>query len=90
MAENKPISVYGIPELTSEEKAEQQEEYYKYLQALINAEKLNPDDDWEGVRATKLLRKIASSFLTEVQRKDLMALLDDGDDVSDLYDDEEE
>jgi len=78
MVEKITYSVYGIPPRTPEEREEDENEMYAYIKALVEAEKINPDDDWDGIRATKLLRKIAESPLREEQRKDLVALLDYG------------
>lgn len=68
------IMEYGI-KVTAEDIARWQNELFIYLQALINAEKLNPEEDYEGIREQKLLRRIAMADLTKEQRTTLTILL---------------
>lgn len=65
---------YGIV-LTPEDIKRNQENLYKYLEALINAEQLNPEQDWENIRETALLRQVAESDLEYLDRRKLVHLL---------------
>lgn len=65
---------YGII-LTQEDIEIRQNEYYIYLKALIKAEQLNPEEDWDNDRELKLLRRIAIGDLTKDQRIKLVFLL---------------
>jgi hypothetical protein len=74
--------MYGVPPRTPEQIAEEQELYFKYMKALIEAEKLNPEEDMDGIRERALLKRVAISGLTQQQRLSLAILLlgneDDG------------
>lgn len=74
--EVKNISVYGIPSLSREEVILMQHKLFMYLEALIRAERLNPESDYEGTREVGLLKKIATSDTTVEQRTTLMLLLE--------------
>ena len=55
----------------------QQEREYLYLEALIKAEQLNPNDDYDGERRYDLLKKIAKSGLDlRPYRNNLIDLLE--------------
>lgn len=68
-------SIYGIPEMTKEERREYYQRIYNYLEALINAEKLNPQRDFDGSRELSLLKKIALCDCEYFQRQKLVLLL---------------
>lgn len=69
------MSIYGIPDPTPEEIEKRQNMVYNYLKALIDAENLNPETDWDGVIETRLLKKIAIADLNQDQRTELTILL---------------
>lgn len=74
--EEKTFSVYGNIVDPEWEKQRQIKEY-TYLEALINAEKLNPEQDWEGERRYELMKKIAQSDLSvRPDRNKLISLLE--------------
>lgn len=68
-------SIYGIPEMTKEERRAYYQRIYDYLEALINAEKLNPQSDYDGSRQLGLLKKIALCDCEYFQRQKLVLLL---------------
>jgi hypothetical protein len=93
--ELKPISVYGILPLTSEQILLQQHRLFMYLEALIRAERLNPERDEDATRELLLLKRIATSDTTVVQRVSLILLLEgnepnEEDDEDDDNDEQEE
>lgn len=94
--EIKSYSVYGIPPLTPEEIIRRQYALFLYLEALIRAERTNPDNDYDGVWRVGLLKRIAMSDLVVEQRTTLTLLLfgnepveADGDEDVDDFEDEE-
>lgn len=70
------MSSYGII-LTPEDIQRMNNELFVYLKALISAEKLNPEDDYDNEREIQLLTKIALSDLPYFMRNDLVTLLND-------------
>lgn len=70
------MSSYGII-LTPEDIQRMNNDRFNYLKALINAEKLNPDDDYDSEREIAILTKIALSDLPYFMRNDLVTLLND-------------
>jgi hypothetical protein len=87
--ELKPISVYGILPLTPEQILLQQHRLFMYLEALIRAERLNPESDYEGIRKIELLKRISMSDTTVVQRVSLLLLLE-GNEPNEPNEEEEE
>lgn len=69
------ISGYGIPQMTKEEKDAFLLKCFNYLKARIEAEKLNPQRDYDGKTEFNLLKKIALSDCNLFQRIDLVKLL---------------
>lgn len=65
---------YGIV-LSEEDIKRNQEATFKYLEAIIMAEELNPEQDWDNVRETALLRQVAESDLGYFDRRKLVHLL---------------
>jgi len=65
---------YGI-QLSEEDIKRHKENLYKYLEAIIKAEQLNPETDWESIRQTALLRQIAESDLPYFDRRKLVHML---------------
>ena len=57
------VHVYGSGLIDPEWAKKRQEEEYLYLEALIKAEKLNPEPDYDGENRYALLKKIAESNL---------------------------
>lgn len=70
------MSGYGIV-LSKDDIERMDNDRFNYLKALINAEKLNPDDDYDSEREIALLTKIALSDLPYYMRNDLVTLLND-------------
>lgn len=68
-------SIYGIPEDPERDKWNAQR-VYNYLTAKINAEKLNPADDYDSERELVLLKEIALSECNWMQRCNLVSLLE--------------
>lgn len=73
------ISVYGIPPLSDAERKERQDKLYAYLKAVVEAELINPECDYDSERQTALLRKIALSDLSLSQRDALVELLENNE-----------
>ena len=69
------FSVYGIPPRSREQIILDQHRLFMYMEALIKAERLNPELDYDGNRDKDLLRRIAVSDLTLEQRTTLTILL---------------
>ena len=67
---------YGIV-LSKEDIERMDNDRFNYLKALINAEKLNPNDDYDNEIEISLLTKIALSDLPYYMRNDLVTLLND-------------
>jgi len=92
--EVKSYSVYGIPPPSREEIIIMQHRLFMYLEALIRAERLNPERDYEGTREVGLLKRIATSDTTVEQRMTLTLLLlgnepqetEDDEDIEDFED----
>lgn len=76
-------SVYGIPDPTPEEIEIKEKEVYNYLKALIEAELINPEHDYDGERQTALLKKIAIYPLSAHRRTELVALLTNNENSED-------
>lgn len=64
------MSVYGIPPLSYEEQVKAEQKVYAYLNALIDAENMNPDKDEDYYE--KILTKIAMSDLGVLFRQQLV------------------
>jgi len=75
MAEEVVISVYGGI-IDPEWQERRNRMLYEYLEAVIKAENLNPDSDYEGDRKYELLKKIAQSELECPKRNSLIQLLE--------------
>lgn len=69
------MNVYGTIPRTPKEILDDQSRRYAYLESLINAEELNPDEDYDDERSTGILVKIAVSDLPEHFRRKLVRLL---------------
>lgn len=69
------VSVYGRPPQTPEEIERDRVKLFKWIKAKIEAEKLNPEPDWDSVRHQELMQEIAISDLHFYQRQDLVNLL---------------
>jgi len=69
------ISVYGIHPFTPKEIEENEIRLFTYLKALIQAELINPEDDYDGDREMALLKKVAISSLSASRRTELVTLL---------------
>lgn len=69
---------YGI-HLTPDDIDRMNNKRFNYLKALINSEKINPDDDYDSEREIQLLTKIALSDLPYFMRNDLVSLLNNND-----------
>lgn len=67
---------YGI-NLSPDDIQSRYNDISNYLRALINAEKINPDDDYDNERELALLTKIALSDLPYYMRNELVVLLND-------------
>jgi hypothetical protein len=72
--ELKPISTYGI-HLSEFDKLNISKRRYDYMKALVNAELLNPDSDWDSERFIDVLKQIAESDLTQTERTELVCIL---------------
>ena len=75
MEEHKIVSVYGIPEMSEEEKAAFRLKCFNYIKAKVEAERLCPQMDYGGERQFKLLKEIALSDCDYFQRRYLVKLL---------------
>lgn len=69
------ISVYGIQPFTPEQIEERETEVFAYLKALIQAELINPENDYDKDRELSLLKKIAISPISLRRRTELVTLL---------------
>ena len=69
------MMVYGSIPRTPEEVLADQQRRYEYLEAVIKAEELNPDQDYDNERSTSILVKIAVSDLPDYFRIKLVGLL---------------
>lgn len=69
------MTVYGLIQRTKDEILEDQKSHFEYLKALISAEQLNPEDDYDNEREISLLRKVAVSPCNENQRSQLVIML---------------
>jgi hypothetical protein len=68
-------SIYGhFP--TQQENEYSWKRIYAYLEAKIKAEKLNPEDDYEGTRENELLKEIAKADLPYIMRHMLINLIE--------------
>lgn len=67
-------SIYGVPYDPIWE-AEKRKRAFDYLKALIEAEKINPDLDYDNDRENLLLKQIAVSDCDYFQRGELVRLL---------------
>lgn len=67
-------SVYGIV-LTEEDKIRNSQNLFNYLESVVKAELLHPDQDYDNERTIKILREIAESHLDWLQRRKLTYLL---------------
>lgn len=75
METNKNEAVYGYVPLSEEERQTKKENNFIYLMALANAEKLNPEKDWDNERLIGLLKKIATSYTDSHHRENLVFYL---------------
>lgn len=69
------MSIYGHSP-TPEQDQYRWKRIYAYLEAKIKAEKLNPQDDYEGTREIELLKEIAKADLPFIMRHMLINLLE--------------
>ena len=74
------VSIYGTLPLNEDEKAKKRTRHYEYFKALINAELLNPEPDYDGVMEKRLLKMVSQSCLDEYQRTELTYLISPDDD----------
>jgi hypothetical protein len=68
------MNVYGIF-LTPEEIQERNNKLFIYYKAIVSTYKLNPEKDWHFEEGNKILKRIGSSSLNEVQRTILISEL---------------
>lgn len=68
-------SIYGIPHDPIREQY-MRNKTFTYLKAKIEAEKLNPEGDFDGAREFQLLREIAVCDCDYWQRAELVKLMD--------------
>lgn len=74
------MNVYGIPPRTPEQVEYDQQRHFNYIKSLIEAESLNPEDDYDREREWCLLEKISISECSQFQREQLVALLKKNED----------
>jgi hypothetical protein len=67
------VPIYGV--LWHDGGASFRQKIYYYLEALIKAESINPQADYDGERYNELIEKIALSDLPYGKRHDLVQLL---------------
>lgn len=68
------MMIYGAPD-DPEWEADQRRLTFDYLKAKIEAEKLNPEDDFDGDRKLGLMKDIAMSDCDLWQRRELVNIL---------------
>lgn len=85
--EIKRFSVYGIPPLSPEEIILKQHRLFMYLEALVRAERLNPDIDYDMAREIELLKRVGMSDLTVAQRTTLTLLIYGNEEIEEVEND---
>jgi hypothetical protein len=69
------IAVYGIMMPKEDEKKAAKERIFNYIKALIEAERLNPEPDFDNERELGLLQKITVCECNAYQRRQLAKML---------------
>lgn len=77
------ISVYGIQPFTPEQIEVRENEVFAYLKALIQAELINPENEYDKGRQISLLKKIAISPISFRRRTELVTLLLNDENIED-------